>query len=133
MILSTLPLMVCIFWSAVLLLDLIATPAKLRMWLLAFMATATFLYLGHAVFFAHLNAVIPFTDTLYCACNLLVFPLYHLYLKGLCVPHYLDDTQQQRRDRLLLFLPAILIALIVWAVVIYRRPIKNYGKPKARR
>ncbi|MBQ7978477.1 MAG: hypothetical protein IJ248_01820 [Candidatus Methanomethylophilaceae archaeon] len=27
----------------------------------------------------------------------------------------------------------ILIALIIWAVVIYRRPIKNYGKPKARR
>ena len=121
MILSTLPLMVCIFWSAVLLLDLIATPAKLRMWLLAFMATASFLYLGHAVFFAHLNAVIPFTDTLYCACNLLVFPLYHLYLKGLCVPHYLNDTQQQRCDRLLLFHPAILIALITGVLYLLMR------------
>lgn len=28
---------------------------------------------------------------------------------------------------------AILIALIIWAIVIYRRPVKNYGKPKARR
>jgi len=27
----------------------------------------------------------------------------------------------------------ILIALIIWAVVVYRKPVKNYGKPKARR
>ena len=27
----------------------------------------------------------------------------------------------------------ILIALIIWAIVVYRKPVKNYGKPKARR
>lgn len=112
-VLSILPMMVCAFWSIVLLLDWFATHHKLRLWLWQFMVVAMLLYVGHAVFFNHYTPVMPFTNTLYCACNLLVFPLYYLYIKGLSVPHYLDNRKQQWRDRCILFLPALIISFIV--------------------
>lgn len=112
-VLSVLPLMVCTFWSVVIFLDWITTPTKQRLWLLTFMVTAMFLYLGHAAFFFHFTEIIPITDTLYCSCNLLVFPLFLRYLKGLCVPQYLHDPQQQRHDWPLLFIPSLLITLLV--------------------
>ena len=112
-VLSILPMMVCAFWSIVLLLDWFAAHDKLRLWLWQFMVVAMLLYVGHAVFFNHYTTIVPFTNTLYCACNLLVFPLYHLYIKGLSVPHYLDNRKQQWRDRCILFLPALIISFIV--------------------
>lgn len=112
-VLSILPMMVCAFWSIVLILDWSAAHDKLRLWLWQFMVVAMLLYVGHAVFFNHYTPVMPFTNTLYCACNLLVFPLYHVYIKGLSVPHYLDNRKQQWRDRCILFLPALVISFIV--------------------
>lgn len=112
-VLSILPMMVCAFWSIVLLLDWFAAHDKLRLWLWQFMVVAMLLYVGHAVFFNHYTPVMPFTNTLYCACNLLVFPLYHVYIKGLSVPHYLDNRRQQWHDRCILFLPALVISFIV--------------------
>ena len=112
-VLSILPMMVCAFWSIVLILDWSAAHDKLRLWLWQFMVVAMLLYVGHAVFFNHYTPVMPFTNTLYCACNLLVFPLYHVYIKGLSVPHYLDNRRQQWHDRCILFLPALVISFIV--------------------
>ena len=112
-VLSILPMMVCAFWSIVLLLDWFAAHDKLRLWLWQFMVVAMLLYVGHAVFFNHYTSIVPFTNTLYCACNLLVFPLYHVYIKGLSVPHYLDNRRQQWHDRCILFLPALVISFIV--------------------
>lgn len=112
-VLSILPMMVCAFWSIVLLLDWSAAHDKLRLWLWQFMVVAMLLYVGHAVFFNHYTTIVPFTNTLYCACNLLVFPLYYLYIKGLSVPHYLDNRRQQWHDRCILFLPALVISFIV--------------------
>ena len=112
-VLSILPMMVCAFWSIVLILDWSAAHDKLRLWLWQFMVVAMLLYVGHAVFFNHYTPVMPFTNTLYCACNLLVFPLYYVYIKGLSVPHYLDNRKQQWRDRCILFLPALIISFIV--------------------
>lgn len=112
-VLSILPMMVCAFWSIVLILDWFATHDKLRLWLWQFMVVAMLLYVGHAVFFNHYTTIVPFTNTLYCACNLLVFPLYYLYIKGLSVPHYLDNRRQQWHDRCILFLPALVISFIV--------------------
>ena len=111
--LSILPMMVCAFWSIVLILDWSAAHDKLRLWLWQFMVVAMLLYVGHAVFFNHYTTIVPFTNTLYCACNLLVFPLYHVYIKGLSVPHYLDNRRQQWHDRCILFLPALVISFIV--------------------
>ena len=112
-VLSILPMMVCAFWSIVLILDWFAAHDKLRLWLWQFMVVAMLLYVGHAVFFNHYTTIVPFTNTLYCACNLLVFPLYYLYIKGLSVPHYLDNRRQQWHDRCILFLPALVISFIV--------------------
>lgn len=112
-VLSILPMMVCAFWSIVLLLDWFAAHDKLRLWLWLFMTAAMLLYLGHAVFFNHYTPILPFTDTLYCFCNLMVFPLYHVYIKGLSVPRYLDNHRQQLHDRCLLFLPPLVIALVI--------------------
>lgn len=112
-VLSILPMMVCAFWSIVLILDWFAAHDKLRLWLWQFMVVAMLLYVGHAVFFNHYTTIVPFTNTLYCACNLLVFPLYHVYIKGLSVPHYLDNRRQQWHDRCILFLPALVISFIV--------------------
>lgn len=112
-VLSILPMMVCAFWSIVLILDWSAAHDKLRLWLWQFMVVAMLLYVGHAVFFNHYTTIVPFTNTLYCACNLLVFPLYHVYIKGLSVPHYLDNRRQQWHDRCILFLPALVISFIV--------------------
>lgn len=112
-VLSILPMMVCAFWSIVLILDWSAAHDKLRLWLWQFMVVAMLLYVGHAVFFNHYTTIVPFTNTLYCACNLLVFPLYYLYIKGLSVPHYLDNRRQQWHDRCILFLPALVISFIV--------------------
>ena len=112
-VLSILPMMVCAFWSIVLLLDWFAAHNKLRLWLWQFIIVAMVLYMGHAVFFNHDTSILPFTDTLYCASNLLVFPLYYVYIKGLSVPHYLDNRKQQWHDRCILFLPALVIALII--------------------
>jgi AraC-like DNA-binding protein len=106
-------MMVCAFWSIVLILDWSAAHDKLRLWLWQFMVVAMLLYVGHAVFFNHYTTIVPFTNTLYCACNLLVFPLYHVYIKGLSVPHYLDNRRQQWHDRCILFLPALVISFIV--------------------
>ena len=112
-VLSILPMMVCAFWSIVLILDWFAVHDKLRLWLWQFMTIAMLLYVGHAVFFNHDTPILPFTDTLYCACNLLVFPLYYVYIKGLSVPHYLDNRRQQLHDRCLLFIPPLVITLII--------------------
>jgi len=112
-VLSILPMMVCAFWSIVLILDWFAAHDKLRLWLWQFMVVAMLLYVGHAVFFNHYTTIVPFTNTLYCACNLLVFPLYHVYIKGLSVPHYLDNRRQLWHDRCILFLPALVISFIV--------------------
>ena len=112
-VLSILPMMVCAFWSIVLILDWSAAHDKLRLWLWQFMVVAMLLYVGHAVFFNHYTTIVPFTDTLYCACNLMVFPLYHVYIKGLSVPRYLDNRRQQLHDRCLLFLPPLVIALVI--------------------
>jgi AraC-like DNA-binding protein len=106
-------MMVCAFWSIVLILDWFAAHDKLRLWLWQFMVVAMLLYVGHAVFFNHYTTIVPFTNTLYCACNLLVFPLYHVYIKGLSVPHYLDNRRQLWHDRCILFLPALVISFIV--------------------
>ena len=63
-VLSILPMMVCAFWSIVLILDWSAAHDKLRLWLWQFMVVAVLLYMGHAVFFNH-NTSISVTSNMY--------------------------------------------------------------------
>ena len=82
-LLSSMPMFVCGVLTLLLLLNLLQRHRRSLVALTVFMATATLLYIGHCVFFFHETAFIPFTDTLYCFCNLLVYPLYYLYIRSL--------------------------------------------------
>lgn len=78
------PMLVCMFWTVMLLLELYehgnrAAHAELLLW--AF--TATLLYVGHCAFFYNEQRVLPIADAVYVACNMAVFPLYLRYITKL--------------------------------------------------
>lgn len=56
---------------------------RYRMLLLLWTVSAALLYVGHYVFFSPARWLIPYTDTVYTACNLLVYPLYLIYIDEL--------------------------------------------------
>ena len=49
-------------------------------WLLLWNIAVTILYGCHLAYFNHLTPIVPITDTIYVAMNLLVYPLYHIYI-----------------------------------------------------
>ena len=75
-LLASMPFFVCATLTAFMLLELAQRPRRALTALTVFMATATLLYFGHCVFFCHETRLISLTDTLYCFCNPLVYPLY---------------------------------------------------------
>lgn len=85
----------------------------LLLMLMCFMAACTLLYLGHCVFFNRYYNLLPLTDTVYCTCNLLVFPLYYLYLRSLTVPHFLTDQRERRKGTFLMVLPALIVGTLI--------------------
>jgi len=81
MIFTAMPMFVCLFWSVMLTLDMLTEGrSRQRTCLLIFMLSASVLYFGHCVFFNHNTELIPVSDTLYCAANLSVYPLYYIYI-----------------------------------------------------
>ena len=83
-VITVLPMFVCFFWSIMLTLQVTTErKTRARVYLLIFMLTATVLYFGHGVFFNHNTKIMPLTDTLYCTANLMVYPLYFLYVCAL--------------------------------------------------
>lgn len=107
MLIISLPMLVCIFCSALLLLDWWEQRIRAKAQLFVFMLVAAVLYGGHFIFFNHLHELIPVTDTIYCMANLAVFPLYYLYIK--------EVTEEQRKKhwQVTLLLPALLTGLVV--------------------
>jgi AraC-like DNA-binding protein len=102
MIFTAMPMFVCLFWSIMLVFELHQDGKnRPRLHLLAFMLTATVLYFGHCAFFNHETTIIPFTDTLYCAANLAVYPLYFLYICSLTTRY------EHSRLKHMLLVPAI--------------------------
>lgn len=104
---TTMPIYVCTFWSVVLVLDVIRTRQRAKQRLAVYMVTATLLYLGHYVFFNHLHQLLPLSDTVYCTANLLVFPLYYLYLRELTVSH------NEGFRAWIVLLPAVAVGLVI--------------------
>ena len=76
----SLPMLVCIFWSILLILDWWEQRTQAKARLLFFMVVSTALYGGHFIFFNHQYELMPITDTIYVAMNLLVYPLYQTYI-----------------------------------------------------
>ena len=112
-LLTSLPLLVCLFWAATLVCDIalarrhteaLATSpgwVRPRRYLLLFLVVTTILYFGHYIYFNRLTPLLPTSDSLYVAANLAVYPLYYLYI---CT---LTQRKGIRRRQLALLLPAI--------------------------
>lgn len=84
MIFTVMPLFVCLFWTVMLALGLREEGNRRpRVHLFIFFLTALVLYFGHSVFFNRSTSYLPLTDTLYCAANLAVYPLYYMYVCSL--------------------------------------------------
>ena len=116
----SLPMLICIFWSVLLLLDWWEqrTHAKARM--VFFMLTATILYGCHFVFFNHLYGWMPVIDAIYCMANLSVFPLYYLYIKEV------TDEQKRRHWQVTLLIPALLAGLTTGALYLFMDEPSNF-------
>ena len=111
MLFTMMPMFVCLFWTVMLALELHHDSRKRpRLHLFVFMLTATILYFGHWVFFNHETTILPLTDTLYCMANLLVYPLYYLYICSL------TTRKGHRKLRWLLLLPALVCGSLVGVV-----------------
>lgn len=80
MLMASLPMLVCLQWTVVLLVDWLQERKAVQWRMLAFMATATLLYTCHYVYFTHLEPLLPMANIVYRVCNLLVYPLYLLYI-----------------------------------------------------
>lgn len=103
---ASMPMLVCLFWSAILLLDWWEQRTKAKARMLVYMLAATILYLGHFIFFRHLYELMPVTDTLYCMANLVVFPLYYIYIKEV------TEEDWKRHWQVTLLVPSLLAGLV---------------------
>ena len=108
MFFSTMPMFVCLFWSVILASELIINgKSRPKGHLLAFMMTATILYMGHWAFFHHSTHILPATDTLYSVANLAVYPLFYLYICSL------TERKKERRLQYIMLCPAIVLGVMV--------------------
>ncbi|MDR0187151.1 helix-turn-helix domain-containing protein [Prevotella brunnea] len=109
------PMLVCMFWVVMLLLELHehgnrAAHGELLLWAI----TATLLYSGHCVFFNYEYQVLPFVDSMYITCNLAIFPLYLRYITKLT-----QGRVSTRLNALVLFPPLVfgITALIIYLLM----------------
>ncbi len=82
-------------------------------WLTAFMVTTTVLYAGHYLYFNRTVAVAPVADTAYCLCNLLVYPLYFIYLSRVAVG---APLHKKLKRPWMLLLPSVAVAAGIGAL-----------------
>ncbi|MBO4850238.1 MAG: helix-turn-helix transcriptional regulator [Prevotella sp.] len=80
-------MVLCAVITVELALELLRDSDRPRRCLLIWAATATVLYTCHYIFFHHVHWLLPWSNTVYVACNLAVYPLYLVYISELA------DTQ----------------------------------------
>lgn len=109
-IFSTLPVLVCMVMVIQLALTYRRRTDKAIRWLLLWAVATFILYVCHFVYFNHYSYLLPFSDTIYVAMNLLVYPLFLLYISAIT-----DRTPLSRQKGYLwsAFTPPILAALVV--------------------
>jgi len=110
MFFASMPMFVCGIEMAVLLLEWMQRPTRALRVLVIFMVVATFLYLGHFIYFMREMAYIPFTDTLYSIANPMVFPLYYIYIE------YLTKTKVRWQHVVWLLIPSLLFGSAVGVI-----------------
>ena len=84
-------------------------------WFTAFMVAATVLYTGHYVYFNHVVEVAPVADCAYSLSNLLVYPLFFIYLSRLAV----GSPLRRRLPRpWVLLVPSFVVAAAIGALYV---------------
>lgn len=107
---SSLPLMVCVVMVVQLTLTYRRRTDKAIRWLLLWAIATLLLYGCHFIYFNHFSDLLPFSDTLYVALNLTVYPLFLLYISAITDRKPLS---QQKRFLWSAFMPPITAAIIV--------------------
>ena len=113
-VITSLPMLVCLFWSCQLWMDWREQRAKAKLRLFIFSVVATVLYAGHFAYFNSMEAILPYTETLYSMANLAVFPLYYLYL--------LEVTEKKRWNHhwlVTLLMPSLVIGILIGGCYIF--------------
>ena len=106
-IITSLPMLVCLFWSVRLWIDWREQRSMAKWRLLVFSVVTTVLYAGHFAYFNSMEAILPYTETLYSMANLAVFPLYYLYL--------LEVTEEKWNHhwQVTLLMPSLVIGMMI--------------------
>ena len=106
-IITSLPMLVCLFWSVRLWIDWLEQRSMAKWRLLVFSVVTTVLYAGHFAYFNSMEAILPYTETLYSMANLAVFPLYYLYL--------LEVTEEKWNHhwQVTLLMPSLVIGILI--------------------
>ena len=107
---SSLPLMVCVVMVVQLTLTYRRRMDKAIRWLLLWAIATLLLYGCHFIYFNHFSDLLPFSDTLYVALNLTVYPLFLLYISAITDRKPLS---QQKRFLWSAFMPPITAGIIV--------------------
>ncbi|MBQ7690833.1 MAG: helix-turn-helix transcriptional regulator [Muribaculaceae bacterium] len=112
-LLMSMPMMVCGVCTMFALLKWLEQRTLPLRWLVVFLFTATTLYGCHYLYFNHVTTAMPVIDVVYCLCNLLVFPLFFLYLSKQAVGSLL----QRRIPRAAVLLaPAVVLPMAIAGV-----------------
>jgi len=84
-------MMVCALMTIILILEQHRRSDGLLRWLIAWSTAATLLYSGHFIFFHQAKEWLPISDTVYVTTNLLVYPLYLIYISELTDEHPITE------------------------------------------
>lgn len=107
---SSLPLMVCVVMVVQLTLTYRRRMDKAIRWLLLWAIATLLLYGCHFIYFNHFSDLLPFSDTLYVALNLTVYPLFLLYISAITDRKPLS---QQKRFLWSTFMPPVTAGIVV--------------------
>lgn len=114
---GTLPFMVTLIWTIILILDY-KQGRQARRFLTLFSFVCCLLYFSHAIhFLLKKQEFITWVDSLYTLCHLSVYPIYYIYIR------LLTDSSKLKFKELLILLPAVIIASAeVFELEIYGQP-----------
>lgn len=107
---SSLPLMVCVVMVVQLTLTYRRRTDKAIRWLLLWAIATLLLYGCHFIYFNHFSDLLPFSDTLYVALNLTVYPLFLLYISAITDRKPLS---QQKRFLWSAFMSPVMAGIVV--------------------
>ncbi len=116
-LITSLPMIVCLFWTAILCMDWRREQSVVKLRLMVFSSVVCLLYVGHYVYFNKVYEVLPVSDVIYSMSNLLVYPLFFLYVKQLT-----DAEWSKRKWCAWAVLPALLVGMTMGGLFLMMSP-----------